>query len=63
MQQQNNYSKLRYSNSVYNKAGRRGYQRASKVHVGTSIFSWKIREFRSKIYLLFFKARKNKENF
>ena len=38
MQQQNNYSKLRYSNSVYNKGARRGYKRASKVPVGTSKF-------------------------
>ena len=55
MQQQNNYSKLRYSNSVYNKAGRRGYHRASKVPVGASKFYFKIREFRFKIYFeLFF---------
>ena len=55
MQHQNNYSKLRYSNSVYNKAGRRGYQKASKVPVGASKFYSKIREFCFKIYFeLFF---------
>ena len=64
MQQQNNYSKLRYSNSVYNKADRRGYQKAFKVLTSRTVnfFSAKIREFHFKIYYkLFFETIK--ENF
>ena len=62
MQQQNNYSKLRYSNSVYNKAARRGYQRAAKVPVGSSIFLEKFENFVPN-YLFFFRDEKIKSIF